>query len=108
MAKIEIQNLTRSTFWFPAFRTIAGGKGEKPEIVADPDRDIVIGDRANNDELKEANPDVVFDRRCPPAVVTVEQSQIDSLVPNVRKVFDALVAGDPVRKIRPSLKLQAA
>lgn len=99
---VEITNLTRSTFVFPVFRPQVAGF---PLVALDAE-DIVLGDRNNTDELYETYA-IPRSRRCPPASVVVKQSQIDALVPNVRAAFDALVTGDPVRKVKPSLRVQA-
>jgi hypothetical protein len=101
--KIEITNLTRSTFVFPVF--LPSEKKGGP-MIQDHENDIVVGDRNNTDELYETY-GVTPSRRCPPCTVVVDQSVIDGLQPSVRKAFDALVTGDPVRKIKPSLRVQS-
>ena len=109
MAKVEIENLTRSTWIFPAFKPGAQ-KGDEP--IPDPDNDIIVGDRNNTAELFAAK-GVEPCRKWPLNTVVVDQKQIDALPPTVRKVFEACLVGDPGRKIdgrlsplAPSLRIR--
>lgn len=106
--KVEIENLSRSTLIFPAYREEAGS------LVPDYDHDIVVGDRENTEELFTAK-GVTPSRRHPLKSTLVDQEQIDRLHPNVKRVFDACIKGDPDRKVdgkrmplAPSIRLRAA
>lgn len=93
--KLEIENRTRSTFVFSAFREVKGARG-KPRLVHDHENDVVIGDRELTPEKMEAK-GAVYSRKVPPPSVEVPEEWLAGLHPSQRAYFDGLVAADQIR-----------
>jgi hypothetical protein len=94
--KYEIENRTRSTFVFEAFREGPKDASGKARRVADHDNDVVIGDMANTPELM-ASRNAVYSRKVPPPVVVVDEAWLKGLLPAQRAFYDGLVRKNDLR-----------
>lgn len=88
--KFEIENRTRSTFVFEAFREGPKNADGKSRRVADHDNDVVIGDMANTPELMQSR-GAVYSRKVPPPTVVVDEAWLKGLLPAQRAFYDGLV-----------------
>lgn len=91
-AVIELRNKTRSVFRFPCYEV--QGKGPDAVLVAHTDKDLVIGDSA--DETLEDG--VERSHLTPSPIVRVSEADLEALGPANKAMLERLVADGQIER----------